>query len=142
MTPAASEFWVFGFWFWGRRGLHERIWKESGGHQVFWEKKRVPDLEKYIYITGSGLGGLMLMSDWLAGGWWSDTPTILSQSPFFCLCSEEEDVFVKERVAHCEREGRASWVLERFYYVFFFFLILCWRIQLWELQKLQFYMYI
>ena len=47
---------------------------------------------------------------------------ILSQSPFFCLCFEEEDVLVKERVAHREREGRASGVLERFYYVFFFFL--------------------
>ena len=40
---------------------------------------------------------------------------------FFCLCSEDEDVLVKERVAHREREGRASGVLERFYYVFFFF---------------------
>ena len=39
---------------------------------------------------------------------------ILSQSPFFCLCSEEEDVLVKERVVHREREGRASGVLERF----------------------------
>ena len=50
---------------------------------------------------------------------------------FFCLCSEEEDVLVKERVAHREREGRASGVLERFYYVFFFFflnIVLTWTI--------------
>ena len=54
---------------------------------------------------------------------------ILSQSPFFYLCSEEEDVLVKERVAHREREGRASGVLERFYYVFFFFnIVLTWTI--------------
>ena len=46
---------------------------------------------------------------------------ILSQSPFFYLCFEEEDVLVKERVAHREREGRASGVLERFYYYYFFF---------------------
>ena len=42
---------------------------------------------------------------------------ILSKSPFFCLGSEEEDVLVKERVEHREREGRALRVLERFYYV-------------------------
>ena len=69
------------------------------------------------------------MSDWLAGGWWSDTPTILSQFPFFCLCSEEEDVLVKERVAHREREGRASGVLERFYYYYYYFnIVLTWTI--------------
>ena len=43
---------------------------------------------------------------------------ILSKSPFFCLGSEEEDVLVKERVEHREREGRALGVLERFYYFF------------------------
>ena len=39
------------------------------------------------------------------------------------LYSEEEDVLVKERVAHREREGRASRVLERFYYIFIFIFI-------------------
>ena len=36
---------------------------------------------------------------------------------------------MEERVAHREREGRASGVLERFYYVFFFFnIVLTWTI--------------
>ena len=42
--------------------------KRVEGIRYFGRKKRVPDLEKYIYITGSSLGGLMLMSDWLADG--------------------------------------------------------------------------
>ena len=45
-TPVTSEFWVFdfegrrGFWFSGRRWLHERIWKESGRHRVFLGEKK------------------------------------------------------------------------------------------------------
>ena len=49
--------------------------KRVEGIGYFGRKKRVPDLESiyiyiyiYIYITSSGLGSLMLMSDWLADG--------------------------------------------------------------------------
>ena len=34
-------------------------------YQIYKKKKKI---YIYIYITGSSLGGLMLMSDWLAGG--------------------------------------------------------------------------
>lgn len=40
--------------------------KRVEGIGYFWEKKRVPNLEKKI--TSNGLGGLMLVNDWLAGG--------------------------------------------------------------------------
>ena len=37
-------------------------------------------------------------------------------------------VLVKERVVHREREGRVSGVLERFYYYYFFNIVLTWTI--------------
>ena len=36
-------------------------------------------------ITNNSLGSLMLVSDWLTGGWWSNTPMIPLSISFFCF---------------------------------------------------------
>ena len=54
--------------FGGEDGCMRESEKRVEGIRYFWEKKRVPDLGKKNF-TSIGLGGLMLVSDWLAGGW-------------------------------------------------------------------------
>ena len=38
-----------------------------------------------FFFTNSSLGSLMLVSDWLAGGWWSNTPMIPLSISFICF---------------------------------------------------------
>ena len=53
--------------FGGKDGCMRESEKRVEGIRYFWEKKRVPDLGKKKF-TSSSLGGLMLVSNWLAGG--------------------------------------------------------------------------
>ena len=73
--------------------------------------------------------GMVGMASWFAVGLIEEE--LVEEGRAWILVKEKAEhrkrVLVKERVEHCEREGRASGVLEKFYY-YFFNIVLTWKI--------------